>query len=243
MKLSVSETANLMGISVRTLHYYDEIGILKPSVITDAGYRYYDHNAIDRLQQILFYRELQFSLKDIADILSRPDYDKTDALKNQYELLLLKRQRIDALISLVENTLGGVQMKDHKTTVADIEAAKKQYADEVETRWGKTPAYAESEAKHAAYSNEKEVAIAEEADAIFAAFARRMNQLPSAPEVQELVEKWQTHITKYHYRCTKEILAGLGQMYIADQRFKASLDAFGDGNAQFMSDAIRYYCE
>lgn len=243
MKRSISETAGIFGISVRTLHYYDEIGLLKPAKISDAGYRYYDDSAIERLQQILFYRELEFSLKEIADILSRPDYDKTDALEKQRQLLLLKRRHLDELISLVEDTLGGVQMKDQPMTADKIEAVKKQYAAEVKERWGHTEAYAESEAKHASYSSEKEQAIAEEAEQIFTAFAKRRDFCPSDPEIQELVKKWQAHITKYHYQCSDEILAGLGQMYVADARFLANIDRYGDGTAQLISEAIAFYCK
>ena len=244
MKRSVSETAKLLGISVRTLHYYDAIGLCRPSEVSDAGYRYYDRDAIARLEQILFFRELEFPLSDIADLLARPDYDKTAALEKRRALLSLQREHIDTLLALVDETIGGDQpMKQNKqTTAADIEAAKKQYSAEVAERWGKTDAYRESETRHAAYTTEKEVAIAEDANAIFAAFAAAMDQAPDAPAVQALVKRWQDHITKFHYNCTKEILSGLGQMYVADPRFTESLDAFGDGTARFMSEAIACYC-
>lgn len=243
LHLSISETANLFGISVRTLHYYDEIGILKPAKVSDAGYRYYDDLAMEQLQQILFYRELEFSLKEIAAMISRPDYDKTDALKKHRALLLLKRRHLDELISLVEDTLGGVDMKTQKITAAEIAAVKKQYAVEAEQRWGKTAAYKESQEKYASYGEAEKVASAEEAREIFSAFARLMDVPPADPKVQALVKKWREHITKYHYQCTKEILAGLGQMYIADERFTKNLDAYGDGTAAYISKAIAVYCE
>jgi DNA-binding transcriptional MerR regulator len=243
MKLSISETAKLLGVSVRTLHYYDEIGLLAPSETTDAGYRFYGEEAIAKLQQILFFRELEFSLKDIADMLSRPDYDKTPALEKRRELLLLQRQHIDTLLALVDETMGGNTMNQKKTTAADIRAAKEKYAAETAERWGKTDAYKESQERHAAYSENDEVAIAEDANAIFAAFAANMDKAPDAPEVQALVKRWQDHITKYHYTCSKEILSCLGQMYVADARFTENLNRFGDGNAQFMSDAIAVYCK
>lgn len=243
MHLSISETANLFGISVRTLHYYDEIGILKPAKVSEAGYRYYDDSAIERLQQILFYRELEFSLKEIAAMLSRPDYDKTDALQKHRALLLLKRRHLDELISLVEHTLGGVDMKKQKTTAADIDAMKKQYADEVKQRWGGTAAYKESQEKYASYGETEKEAMADAAAEIFSAFAGFRDYDPAAPEVQRLVEKWQEHISRYHYRCSDEILAGLGQMYVADERFRANIDRYGEGTAQLISDAIAVYCE
>ena len=243
MKRSVSETAKLLGVSVRTLHYYDEIGLLAPSETTEAGYRFYGEEAIAQLQQILFFRELGFSLKDIAEILARPDYDRTPALQKRRALLLLQRQHIDALLALVDDTIGGKnEMKQQATTAADIQAAKEKYAAETKARWGKTAAYQESETHRAADTDAEKAAAAEDANAIFAAFAAHMDQAPGAPEVQALVKRWQDHITKYYYTCSKEILAGLGQMYVGDARFTETLDHFGDGNARFMSEAIAAYC-
>ena len=242
MRLSVSETARLMGVSVRTLHYYDQIGLLKPSELTEAGYRYDGKEALATLQQILFFRELEFPLKDIADILSRPDYDKQLAIRRHRELLLLKRQQLDALIELADESLGGKPMKNNVTT-PDAEELKARYAAEAAERWGKTEAYKESQKRHAAYSGAQEDAIAEEADEIFAAFAKAMDKDPSDPAVQALVKRWQAHITAYHYPCTKEILAGLGQMYSCDERFSENLDRFADGNAAFISKAIAFYTQ
>ena len=242
MKRSVGEIAKWLGISGRTLHYYDEIGLLKPSEVTPVGYRYYDEGDIQRLQQILFYRELEFSLKEIAAILSSPDHDQKGALKKHRELLLLKRRHLDELISLVENTLEGADMKTKAITAAEIDAVKKQYADEARERWGMTTAYAESEAKYASYDEEEKIALGGEASAIFAAFAGLSQLPPDHPEAQALVAKWQDYITKYHYVCTKEILAGLGAMYVGDERFKTNLDAYGQGTAAFMAAAINVYC-
>lgn len=240
MKRSISECAKLMGISVRTLHYYDEIGLLKPTETSVAGYRYYDDEAIGKLQQILFFRELAFSLKDIADILSRPDYDRQSAIRRHRELLLLKREQLDGMIALADETLGGKPMnKNQKPT--ELEEAKARYAAEVAERWGKTDAYAENQKRHAVYDDAKEAAISEEADAIFAAFAKCMDQGPASERAQALVQEWQAHISRYHYPCTKEILRGLGLMYSADERFGEYLGRFGDGNAQFISQAIECF--
>jgi len=242
MKLSVSETAKIFDISVRTLHYYDVIGLLKPSELTDAGYRLYDNDAISKLQQILFYRELDISLKDIDDIFHKPDYDRQQALRDHRELLLAKKQHIDELIAIVDETLGGKGMSDNKKTITDIKAEKKKYIDEVKERWGKTSAYCGSEKKHASYTDDLELAISQEADEIFKQFAENMDKEPSDAAVQKLVKRWQDHITKYHYNCTLEILSGLGGMYAADERFTKNIDHFGDGTAAFMSNAIRIYC-
>lgn len=242
MRLSVGETAKRMGISVRTLHYYDQIGLLTPAEISDAGYRFYDDAALERLQQILFFRELDFSLDEIRAMLSNPNYDKRRALENHRSLLMLKRRRLDELISLVEATIGGKAMKQPETTPEKIQSAKAEYAREARERWGDTEAYAESEKRHAVYTDAQEDAIAKEANEIFAAFAAIRQEDPAASAAQALVEKWQAHITAHHYPCTREILAGLGEMYTGDARFTETIDRFGAGTAQFMHDAIRAYC-
>ena len=242
MKRSIGETARLAGVSVRTLRHYDSIGLLKPSEVSESGYRYYTEDAISALQQILFFRELGFPLQEMKDILSHPDYDRKLALREHRAYLLLKRQHLDALIKLIDETIGGKAMSNENKT-PDLEAVKRQYASEVAARWGKTSAYAESLQKHAAYSSDQERAIEHEADALFAAFASLRGRAPSDPAVQDLVRKWQEHITTHHYTCTKEILAGLGQMYACDERFSNYLNRFGDGTAQFISTAISCYCE
>ncbi|MGE4484752.1 MAG: MerR family transcriptional regulator [Oscillospiraceae bacterium] len=242
MKLSVGETAKLFDISVRTLHYYDEIGLLPPSELSDSGYRFYADGELEKLQQILFYRELGFPLSEIKTAMSRPDYDRTKALQNRRELLLLKRAHIDAMLRLVEETIGGKKMEKPKITTADFDSAKAKYAAEAKERWGMTDAYRESGKKHAAYDAAKEAEIAEKAGEIFTAFAESMDKAPADMIVQELVARWQAHITEYHYKCTKEILASLGEMYAADERFISNIDRYGDGTAKFMSEAIREFC-
>lgn len=243
MKLSISETANLTGVSVRTLRYYDEIGLLKPAEISVSGYRYYDGNAIEQLWQILFYRELGFPLKEISQMLSDPDYDKAAALRNQRELLILKKRQIDSLLELMDKTIGDEAMKKVRTTAKDIEIAKAKYSAEAAEKWGKTDAYVESRKRHTSYSSEQELNIAHEADDIFAAFAGYMDADPADGKVQSLVKAWQDHITAHHYPCSKDILACLGQMYVADERFTENIDRFGDGTARFISEAIAIYCK
>jgi len=244
MKKTVCEVAKLTGISVRTLHYYDEIGLLPPSETTDAGYRLYDDTALERLQQILFFRELDLPLKDIAKIMGNPSFDKRKALNHHRELLLLKRKRLDDLLRLVDDTLKGEQEMSFKEfDCSEIEQLQKQYAKETKERWGDTDAYRESAAKTKAYSKEDWAHIQSEAQVIYQAFAANMQESPSSPTVQKLVADWQNHITKNYYTCTKEILAGLGKMYVADERFSKNIDQSGNGLALFMSKAIEEYCK
>lgn len=243
MRRTVSETAKLTGVSVRTLHYYDEIGLLKPSEVSEAGYRFYDDAALGTLQQILFYRELGFSLEQIGHILHAPDYDRTQALRQHRRLLLMKRKRLDDMLRLVDETIGGNAMYDQtpSPTPAELEAVKAEYAREAAERWGNTEAFWESREKHASYTPEQEERIREEMEEIFRAFGACGD--PASSQAQQLVKEWQAHITKYHYNCTNGILAGLGQMYVNDPRFRKNLDQYGPGTAEKLSRAIRLYCE
>ena len=245
LKFTVSETAKMTGVSVRTLHYYDEIGLLAPSeVVSDTGYRYYDEQAVERLQQILFYRELDFSLKEIVKIMNCAEYKREDALKNQREMLVLKRKRLDRLINLLDKSLKGVNtMSFNEFDMSEIEDAKKKYAKEVEEKWGNTDAYQESMQKANRYSREEWKAAMEKSDEIMKKFAERIGEDPESSEIQRLVEEWKGYITEYHYNCTNEILKGLGEMYIADERFMKNMDKYGAGTAKLMSDAIKIYCD
>lgn len=242
MKKTVREVSKLCGISVRTLHYYDEIGLLHPSEVTPAGYRLYGREELSRLQQILFFRELDFSLKEIAEIMNDPAFDARKALLNQKELLLLRQRRLGRLISLVDKTLEGeTKMSFEEFDMSEIREAQEKYADEVKQRWGGTEAYRESSKKTAEYGAQDWERIEHEANEIYAGFAAHRSESPDAPQVQALVGKWQEHISRNFYRCTDEILAGLAEMYVADERFRNSIDAHAPGLAEFMAAAIRAY--
>ena len=239
MKMQIKEFARFTGVSVRTLHYYDEIGLLKPArVDKTTGYRYYDECSLLRMQEILFYRELDFSLKTIGEILSSPDYDKTKALEEQKHLLTLKKERLERLISAVDGAMKGEQvMKAFDNTEFEKHKA------EAKARWGKTDAYKEHAEKTKGYSKDKWNAMAEGMDAIMGEFSLCMKECGAdSSQAQSLVQKLQNHITENYYRCTKEILAGLGQMYVADERFKNNIDRHGDGTAAFICEAIGIYC-
>ncbi len=243
MKLSVSETAKLMGVSVRTLHYYDEIGLLRPSETSEAGYRFYDGESIEVLQQILFYRELEFSLSDIGRILSQPDFDRKQALRDHRDLLLVKQRHINDLLNLVDETLKGREnMSIEESVFADYEAAKTKYAGEAKERWGASDAYKQSAERDKKRSEDETVAVMKGAGDIFEAFAAAKGKSPSDPDIQALVRRWQSFITDNFYTCNDEIMSGLGEMYVADSRFAENIDRFGPGTAQFIADAIKAYC-
>lgn len=241
--MKINEVAKLTGITVRTLHYYDEIGLLKPSEITATGYRIYDNQCLELLQQILFLRELDFSLNDIKDIIQNKNYNKNDALQKQKELLIKKRDRLNSLITLLNSTIKGENdMSFKQFDMTEIENTKKEYAKEVKERWGQTSAYAESEKKTANYDSEKWGMINEEGSSILKEFSAIRNEQCDSEKAQELIAKWQNYITKNFYKCTNKILSCLGMMYVGDQRFTENIDKNGKGTAEFMSKAIAYYC-
>jgi len=244
MELSISETSKITNLSIRTLRYYDEIDLIKPSKITDAGYRYYDEKSLEKLREILFLKELDFSLKEIKEIISNPQYNRKKAMENHKNLLIMKKNRIENLISLLENiTNGGSSMSFKEFDMSDIQKEQKKYAEEIKERWGETEAYKESENKTSKYSKDKWANLAEEADAIFKEFSVIKNESETGEKAQFLVKKWQVYITKNYYNCTKEILAGLAEMYIGDERFKNNIDKYSEGTAEFMSKAIKEYCK
>lgn len=244
MELSISETSKITNLSIRTLRYYDEIDLIKPSKITDAGYRYYDEKSLEKLQEILFLKELDFSLKEIKEIVSNPQYNRKKAMENHKNLLIMKKNRIENLISLLENiTNGGSSMSFKEFDMSDIQKEQKKYAGEIKERWGETEAYKESENKTSKYSQDKWANLEEEADVIFKEFSVIKNESETGEKAQFLVKKWQAYITKNYYNCTKEILAGLAEMYIGDERFKNNIDKYSEGTAEFMSKAIKEYCK
>jgi DNA-binding transcriptional MerR regulator len=220
MLLSIKKTADITGLSIRALHYYDEIGLLKPSRITDAGYRQYDNDAISLLMQIMFFKELGFPLKEIIKMMKNPDYDNKEALEKHKQLLMLRKKHIESLIELTDQTLGGKEMNSQNEVLQEYENARKQYADEAEKKWGHTKAYKQSVKKHTAYSDKDKVDMMNEAEEIFNEFANNIGTDPADEKVQKLVKRWQEHITRYSYDCTKEILSGLALMYMEDERFK-----------------------
>lgn len=242
--MKVSEVAKLTGVTVRTLHYYDEIGLLKPSKVTDAGYRLYSNADLEILQQILFFRELDFSLSDIREIMLNPTYSRETALQNHRELLLQKRKHIDGLISLVDKTLKGdndMSFKQFDTT--EIKNARKEYAAEAKQRWGESDAYTEYEEKVSAYDDPQWKLLNGEGSYILREFGENRHLDPASKEAQALVKKWQEFITANFYNCTKAILSCLGEMYIGDDRFTQNIDRYGQGTALFMATAIEIFCQ
>ena len=240
--MTVHEVSRLTGVSIRALQYYDRIGLLHPAEYTDAGYRLYDDNALETLQQILLFRELEFPLKDIQRIIQSPFFDRQKALDQQITLLELKKEHLDNLINLaLEIKATGVK------TEMDFSAfdTKRidEYAAKAKEAWGDTPAYQEYEQKTKGRSKAETMETSRQMMDIFAEFGAIRNGDPASPEAQALVRKLQDFITAHYYTCTDQIRSGLGQMYAAGGEMTDNIDSYGgEGTAFFASRAIRVFC-
>lgn len=234
---TVHEVSELTGISVRTLHHYDAIGLLKPTEVTEVGYRLYGDEALRRLQVILMFRELQFPLKEIRAMLESPDFNMKEALAQQIRLLELQRKHIDRLIAFArEIQEKGVQEMEFN---AFQKSEYDQYAEEVRERWGSTKAYEESMQKMKGKTAQETEAAARKMMELFAETGALRGCRPEDEKVQEKIRELQDFITENYYNCTDEILRGLGQMYVCDERMKRNIDkAGGEGTAEFVSRAI-----
>lgn len=240
--MTVHEVSRLTGVSIRTLQYYDRIGLLPPAEYTEVGYRLYDDTALETLQQILLFRELEFPLKEIRQIIQSPAFDRRKALEQQVELLELKKERLDRLIALAR----GIQTTGVKQNM-DFSAfdTKKldEYAARAKEAWGDTPAYKEFEQKAKGRTDTENAELNRQMMAIFADFGAIRDTDPAGEAAQALVRRLQDFITAHYYNCTEHILSGLGQMYAAGGEMTENIDrAGGIGTAEFSAKAIAVYC-
>ena len=244
----INEISKLTGVSVRMLHHYDKIELLVPSKRTDSNYRMYSDEDVSRLYQILLFKELEFPLQEIKTILDDKNFDREEALKVQRNLIVEKKNRLDKIIESIDNTienLGGNIMNERNFKAFDYEEIKnhqEKYKEETEKRYGNSDAYKESKHKTSKYSKNDWERIMGEMGSIYEELAKLMDKNPEDDEVQVLVEKWRTHINDNFYNCTIEIFRGLALMYVADERFSKNIDKYGQGLAQFLSDAMNIYC-
>lgn len=239
---TVNEVSKLTGVSIRTLHYYDKIGLLHPTEVTDSNYRLYDDTALERLQQILLFRELEFPLKEIRNILDSKGFDRNKALEQQIELLTLKKEHLENLITFAREikTIGVKKMDFSAFDTTKIE----EYTKQAKEQWGGTKAYQEFEQKSKNWEKSDTELMWKEFMELFVAFGKLINSEPSSDDAQTLVEKLQTYISEHFYTCTPEILQGLGQMYGAGGEFTENINRMGgDGTAEFAAEAIAYYCK
>lgn len=237
---TVKEVSRLSGVSVRTLHHYDAIGLLKPTAVTASGYRLYDDTALRRLQSILLFRELGFPLKEIRDILDQPDFDQRAALDQQIHLLELQQKRLGELITFARELqqTGGIPMDFTAFDQREID----QYAAEAKARWGHTAAYHEYEQKTKGQSAQQLRDTGDQLMDLFRELGAMGPLPPESAEAQAWVQGLRDFITAHYYNCTKEILAGLGEMYSQGQ-MRENIDAAGGpGTAEAAAKAINVYC-
>ncbi len=237
--MTVHEVSKLSGVSIRALQYYDRIGLLAPTAVTEAGYRLYDETALEKLQQILLFRELEFPLKEIKAILSEQDFDRDKALEQQITLLQLKKERIERIIALAENqkNKGGDPMD---FTAFDTETIER-YAKEAKAQWGHTEAYREFEQRK--LSPKEQQTAGEGLMELFKDFAACRDEAPDSEPAQVAVKRLKDYISAHFYRCTNDVLSGLGKLYGAGGKFTENIDAYaGEGTAAFATQAIAAYC-
>lgn len=236
--MKVKEVANLVGVSVRTLHYYDEIGLLVPEKISEAGYRLYSDKNLETLQQILFFKELGFPLKKIQEILTSPSFDQQESLKIQRNLLLEKRNRLNTMIETVEKTIQHMKGEIHMSNKEKFEGfdfSDNPYEQEAREKWGdKAVDEANEKAKNMTTIDQ------EKFNEIYRNLASLRHLAPQSKEAQDGIHEWYVYLNKFG-SYSLEAFKGLGQMYIDDERFTKNIDQFGDGLARFMRDAMAVY--
>ena len=238
--MNIGELCAMTNVSIRTLRHYDRIGLLKPSHVTEAGYRQYDEAALERLHTIRLFRELEFSLADIQRIIDAPDFDPIDALDRQITLLTMRREHIDNLILLAkEMKLKGLNHMDFSA----FDTRKiDDYAAQAKAAWGKTDAWKEYEAR--GNTKEQNQRAGDALMALFTAFGKRRDIDPASAEAQAMVKQLQDFITANFYTCTVPVLHGLADMYDGGGDMTRNIDqAGGAGTAVFLAQAMRIYCQ
>ncbi len=244
MSYSVGDVAKLSRVTVRTLHHYDDIRLLRPTARTTAGYRRYSDDDLARLQRVLCYRELGFGLDQIAAILDRKDVDPLDHLRQQRALLVERAERLQRMIAAVEKVMEARQMGINldPTEMFEVfgESDPTRYADEVEQQWGTSAAYLESRRRTAEYTKDDWLRLKAEQEQIQARFVavRSAGQPASSVEAMEVAEEHRQSVNRWFYDCDYPMHRGLGELYVTDPRFTATFDRVTPGLARYIRDAI-----
>lgn len=246
MSYSVQALAKLANTSVRTLHYYDEIGLLSPSRTLKNGYRQYEEPELLKLQQILFFRELDFPLADVKRILNSPYFDMAAALQDHRKLIELKKKRLTQLLHTIDETIKKLKsentMLDEELYDSFKDEEMKEYAEEAKQRWGNTDAYKQSQAKVSKMTKAQMQKLKDDGVKHMQALAAAMDLPIESPEVQALIKQSHDGVN-FFYECSTEMFRNLGKMYVTDPRFTANYDKYRPGLAVFVRDAINYYCD
>ncbi|ASB91213.1 MerR family transcriptional regulator [Bacillus sonorensis] len=246
MKMKVKEVADLVGISVRTLHHYDDIGLLTPSETTESGYRLYSDDDLEKLQQILFFRELDFPLKKIRNILESPSFDRNEALQMHRKMLLEKRRRLDQMIETIDKTIqftkGEIDMTNEEK-FAGFDFSQNPYEEEARERWG-DEAIDKTKAHYAAMSEDERKAVEQQFNNIYRKIAALRKGEPDSDEAQAAIQEWYDFLNQnsgHHF--SLEAFKCIGQMYVDDERFTKNIDQYGTGLAKFMCDAMTVFAD
>ncbi len=243
--MNVGEVAALAGVTVRTLHHYDRIGLLSPSGRSAAGYRQYAPADLDRLHSVLLYRELGFPLEEVATLLDDPSADPEAHLRRQHALLRNRLERTSAMVAAVEKEMEaramGISLTPEERFEVFGEHDPAQYDAEVEERWGETEAYAQSKRRTAAYTKDDWLQILAEGEDVEARFAEALRSgVPAdAEQAMDLAEEHRQQISRSFYDCPPEMHADLGRMYVEDERFTAHYDQRAPGLARYVSTAVQ----
>jgi MerR family transcriptional regulator, thiopeptide resistance regulator len=241
---TVGEVARMAHVSVRTLHHYDGIGLLTPSGRSAAGYRMYSETDLQRLRQVLFYRELEFGLEQIAEILADATAGTDDHLRRQHRLLRQRRARDEALLAALEKEMEARAMGISLTPEEQLEIfgtdKLDEYAEEAGQRWGGTDAWRESQRRTAAYTKDDWIAIKAEADASINGFAEalRAGEPATGTVAMDVAEAHRQHISRWFYDCDRAMHRGLADIYTGDDRYIAAYDEIEPGLAVYVRDAI-----
>ena len=242
---TIKEIADLAGVTTRTLRYYDQIGLVKPVEVGENGYRYYDHENLLQLQQVLFFRELNLPLKEIQYILSRPDFQLLPALENHRKALQKQVNRIKKLLETVENTILSLEGNNNMAEKDLFNGFdESQYEEEARELWGDTPQYKESRRKWSSYTYDQKEEIKKEGGRItLRMVSEEPNVSPDDPEVQAAVGDYYEYLNKYFYTCEVEFLRNLADMWVEDPRFAINYERIREGGAAFVREAVHIYCD
>ena len=245
MAYTIKEIADLAGVTTRTLRYYDEIGLLPTAETSANGYRYYDHACLLKLQQILFFRELDVPLKDIQLIMNHPDFNLLDALEGHRASLHSQVNRLNKLLETIDHTIAVFKGESHMSDGEYFEGFDEtKDTDEVKERWGHTTQYAESQRKWTSYTQDQKEAIKTEGGRLTVRMVSEdPNASPDDPDVQTAVGEYHAYLNNYFYSCNFNCLRGLSNMWVADSRFAANYERIREGGADFVREAVHIYCD
>ena len=243
--MNVGEVAALAGVTVRTLHHYDRIGLLSPSGRSAAGYRQYAPADLDRLHTVLLYRELGFPLEEVATLLDDPTADPEAHLRRQHALLRSRLERTSAMVAAVEKEMEARAMGISLTPEERFEVFgghdPAQYDAEVSQRWGETEAYAQSRRRTAGYTKDDWLRVTAEGEDVEVRFAEalRCGVPADSSEAMDLAEQHRQQISRNFYDCPPEMHAELGRMYVEEERFTAHYEQRAPGLARYVSTAVQ----